>query len=124
MSEVIFYRCEKCGNVVALLKNGGGSLTCCEQAMTKLTANTTDAAHEKHVPVITKADGKIKVAVGATLHPMLPEHYIAWIALASDERVTVKFLKPGEEPKTEFCETAHGIVYEYCNLHGLWKADF
>jgi desulfoferrodoxin len=124
MNEAIFYRCEKCGNMVAVLKNGGGTLTCCGQPMTKLTANTTDAAQEKHVPVVTKADGKIKVAVGATLHPMQPEHYIEWIALVAGEKLTVQFLKPGEEPKTEFCEAPAGTVYEYCNLHGLWKADF
>lgn len=123
MSEVTFYRCEKCGNMVALIKSGGGTLACCGQPMTKLTANSTDAAQEKHVPVMKKEDGKIKVAVGSTLHPMLPEHYIEWIALVAGEKVTFKFLKPGEEPKAEFCEVASGTVYEYCNLHGLWQAN-
>ena len=36
MSEVTFYRCEKCGNMVALIKSGGGTLACCGQPMTKL----------------------------------------------------------------------------------------
>ena len=124
MSEVVFYRCETCGNIVALIKNGGGPLACCGQAMTELSANSTDAAQEKHVPVVTKEDGKIKVAVGSTLHPMLPEHYIEWVALVTEDRVTIRFLKPGEEPKVEFCEMPAGIVYEYCNLHGLWMAKF
>lgn len=122
MSEVTFYRCEKCGNMVALIKSGGGTLTCCEQPMTKLTANSTDAAQEKHVPVIKKENGKIKVTVGSTLHPMLPEHYIEWIALVAKEKVIIQFLNPGEEPKAEFCEMPSGTVYEYCNLHGLWQA--
>lgn len=124
MSEVSFYRCEKCGNTVALIKSGGGTLTCCDQPMTKLTANSTDAAQEKHVPVIKKENGKIKVAVGSTLHPMLPEHYIEWIALVTGEKVIFQFLKPGEEPKADFCEAPSGTVYEYCNLHGLWQAKF
>ena len=124
MSEVVFYRCETCGNIVALIKNGGGPLACCGQAMTELSANSTDAAQEKHVPVVTKEDGKIKVAVGSTLHPMLPEHYIEWVALVTEDRVAIRFLKPGEEPKVEFCEMPSGIVYEYCNLHGLWMAKF
>lgn len=102
MSEIAFYRCEKCGNVVASVKVGGGTLTCCGQAMTKLKANSTDAATEKHVPIVTKGAGKIKVAVGSTLHPMLPEHHIEWIALVAGEKVEFKFLKPGEEPKAEF----------------------
>lgn len=121
---VEFYRCELCGNMVALIKKGGGTLVCCGQNMTKLEANSTDAATEKHVPVVVKEGGKIKVAVGSTLHPMLPEHHIEWIALVTEDKVEFKYLKPGEEPKAEFEEVASGTIYEYCNLHGLWKADF
>jgi superoxide reductase len=124
MSDIVFYRCEICGNIVALLKNGGGTLTCCGQAMTKLEPNSTDGAKEKHVPVITKENGKIKVAVGSTLHPMLPEHHIEWIALVTGDKTEIVYLKPGMEPKAEFAEVKSGTVYEYCNLHGLWKADF
>lgn len=124
MSEVAFYRCELCGNMVALIRKGGGTLSCCGQEMTKLEANTTDAAQEKHVPVVTREGGKIKVSVGSVLHPMLPEHHIEWIALVTDGRVEIAYLKPGMEPKAEFNEAASGTVYEYCNLHGLWKADF
>lgn len=120
---VEFYRCDVCGNMVALIKKGGGTLVCCGQDMTKLNANTTDAAQEKHVPAITKEGGKIKVAVGSTLHPMLPEHHIEWIALVAGDKVEIKFLKPGEEPKAEFDAVESGEVYEYCNLHGLWKAS-
>jgi superoxide reductase len=124
MSNIVFYRCEVCGNMVALIRNGGGTLTCCGQAMTKLEANSTDASQEKHVPVLTKENGKIKVAVGSTLHPMLPEHHIEWIALIAGDRLEITYLQPGGEPKTEFTQAATGTVYEYCNLHGLWKADF
>ena len=124
MSDFEFYRCERCGNVVALLKKGGGTLTCCGEAMKKLEANSTDAAKEKHVPVVVREGGKLKVSVGSVPHPMLPEHHIEWIALVSGDKVEFRFLKPGEEAKAEFDEVASGTVYEYCNLHGLWKADF
>lgn len=124
MSLAEFYRCERCGNIVALLKKGGGTLTCCGQAMTKLEANTSDGAKEKHVPVITRESGKIKVAVGSTLHPMLPEHFIEWIALVTEDKVEFRYLKPGDQPTAEFAEVEAGSVYAYCNLHGLWKTDF
>nr|WP_243112814.1 desulfoferrodoxin family protein [Caproiciproducens sp. NJN-50] len=110
--------------MVVKIKNGGGTLVCCGQNMTKLTANSTDAAQEKHVPVVTRENGKIKVAVGSTLHPMLPEHHIEWIALVSGDRVELKYLQPGMQPVAEFKNAESGTVYEYCNLHGLWKADF
>ena len=124
MKEMKFYRCEECGNIVALINIGGGTLVCCGQDMVELKANTTDAALEKHVPVVTKEGGKVKAQVGSTLHPMLPEHYIQWIALVSGDRADFKFLEPGGQPIAEFADAASGTVYEYCNLHGLWKADF
>jgi superoxide reductase len=124
MSNVICYRCEICGNIVLLIKNGGGDLVCCGQPMAKLEPNTTDGAKEKHVPVISKENGKIKVAVGAVLHPMLPEHHIEWVALDAGERTEIVYLKPGMEPMVEFVDTGTGAAYAYCNLHGLWKAGF
>ncbi len=124
MSDIFFYRCERCGNIVALLKSGGGTLTCCGQAMNKLVANTSDGAKEKHVPVITRENGKLKVKVGSVLHPMLPEHHIECIALVSGRRVEFKYLQPGEQPIAEFDNAESGTVCEYCNLHGLWKAEF
>lgn len=123
MANVVFYRCEVCGNMVALIKDGGGTLVCCGQDMKKLEANTTDAATEKHVPVVVKEDGKIKVTVGSTIHPMVDAHYIEWIALDTGDRLQIAYLKPGMEPKAEFEDFAAGTVYEYCNLHGLWKAE-
>ncbi|MDF2537379.1 MAG: desulfoferrodoxin FeS4 iron-binding protein [Herbinix sp.] len=124
MSDVIFYRCETCGNMVVKIKDGGGTLVCCGEPMTALAANTTDAAHEKHVPVVTSEPGVIKVTVGSVLHPSLPEHYIEWIALVTEDSIQITYLQPGMEPKAEFGGVKSGSVYEYCNLHGLWRADF
>jgi len=123
MSNIIFYRCEICGNIVALIKNGGGTLVCCGHNMTKLIPNTSDGAKEKHVPFITRENGKMSVAIGSVLHPMLPEHHIEWIALDTGEKTEIVYLKPGMEPKTAFSEVPAGTVYAYCNLHGLWKTD-
>lgn len=87
MNEMLFYRCEKCGNIVALVKSGGGTLTCCGQEMTKLKANSTDAAKEKHVPILAIESGKIKVNVGSVTHPMTVEHFIEWIAHITDNKM-------------------------------------
>lgn len=123
MAKIDFYRCELCGNMVAKVKNGGGTLACCGQSMKELVANTTDAAQEKHVPFVEREDDKIKVTVGSVLHPSLEEHYIEWIALATEDKVEIQYLKPGMEPKAVFNSVDAGVVYEYCNLHGLWKVD-
>ena len=120
---VAFFRCEICGNMVELVKSGGGELVCCGQPMTKLVANTTDAAQEKHVPVATREDGKINVVVGSEEHPMIDAHYIEWIVLVTDDGIERINLSPGDEPKAVFCDRSDVDVYEYCNLHGLWKTS-
>lgn len=122
-APVEFYRCELCGNIVGVIKNGGGKLVCCGQPMKKLEPNTTDASQEKHVPVATRQDGKIHVEIGSVAHPMLAEHFIEWIAVVGDEGTERISLSPGEAPKAVFCDKQNAEVYAYCNLHGLWKAE-
>ncbi len=122
-APVEFFKCEVCGNMVGLIKKGGGTLVCCGKPMTELKANTTEASEEKHIPVATKADGKINVQVGSVLHPMTPEHYIEWIALVSENGTERISLSPTDEPKAVFCDKENAEVYAYCNLHGLWKVD-
>jgi len=122
-AKVAFYRCEVCGNMVGLIKNGGGKLVCCGKPMVKLEANTTDAAKEKHVPVASRKDGKIYVEIGSTAHPMTEEHYIEWIAVVSDSGTERINLSPMDEPKAVFCDKPNAEVYAYCNLHGLWKSS-
>ena len=93
--------------------------------MTELKANTSDGATEKHVPIIKKDGNKVTVEVGSVPHPMLPEHYIQWIYIETKNGGQRKALEPGMEPKATFTLIDDEIVaaYEYCNLHGLWKAD-
>lgn len=121
--QVTFYRCEICGNLVELINSGGGELVCCDQPMTELKPNTVDASVEKHVPVATRKDGKLHIQVGSAPHPMIPEHYIEWIAVVTDKVMERVALSPGEEPKVVVTDREDADVYAYCNIHGLWKAE-
>jgi superoxide reductase len=117
------YKCEACGNIVELLDGGPGELVCCGKPMDLMTENTVDAAKEKHVPVLEKADGKIKVKVGQVAHPMEDKHYIEWIEVITGEKICRKFLKPGQAPEATFNITGEKIITRaYCNIHGHWKA--
>jgi superoxide reductase len=101
----------------------GGELVCCGQPMNLMTENTTDAATEKHVPVIEKIDGGFKVKVGSVAHPMEEKHYIEWIELIADGKAYRQFLDPGSAPEAVFMvDAAEVTAREYCNLHGLWKS--
>lgn len=91
---------------------------------TEIIANTVDAAQEKHVPVITVDGETVKVAVGSVEHPSLPAHYIEFIVLVTETGMQMKWLKPGDKPEAVFKITDKPVAaLEYCNLHGLWKAD-
>ena len=120
-----FFRCEHCGNIIEMVNDTGVPVMCCGQKITELIPGTVDAALEKHVPVYTVEGNKVMVTVGAVEHPMLPEHYIQWIAIETKQGSQRKTLSPGEKPAACFtlCEGDELVaVYEYCNLHGLWKA--
>ena len=93
--------------------------------MTELKANTNDGATEKHVPVIEQNDDKVTVKVGSVVHPMEADHYIQWIQIETDKGIQRKFLNPGEEPKATFTLSGEKLLaaYEFCNKHGLWKAE-
>lgn len=117
------YKCEVCGNIVEVLHEGKGELVCCGQPMKLLVPNTMDASQEKHVPVIEKVAGGVKVKVGSAPHPMEEKHYIEWIEVIADGKAYREFLKPGEVAEATFNITTDKFeVREHCNLHGLWKA--
>jgi superoxide reductase len=117
------YKCEVCGNIVEVLHEGAGELVCCGEPMKLLVENTVDASKEKHVPVIEKTVGGVKVKVGSVAHPMEEKHYIEWIEIIADGKAYRQFLKPGDAPEAVFEIKANKIeAREHCNLHGLWKA--
>ena len=100
-----FYRSED--KTVLLEVFGAGSSI---ENLKNLKANTTDAAVEKHLPVVTQEGNKITVAVyietknGGQLHKFAP----------GDKPEAVFMLADGDE---------FIAAYEYCNLHGLWKSE-
>lgn len=120
-----FFRCEHCGNIIAMVEDKGVPVMCCGQKMTEIIPGTTDAAVEKHVPVVTVEGNTVHVAVGAVEHPMLPEHFIQWISIETKQGNQRKVLNPGDAPKADFLIFDGDEVvaaYAYCNLHSLWKA--
>jgi superoxide reductase len=117
------FRCQLCGNIVDLIAPGGGTLVCCGQPMTAQAENTTDAAVEKHVPVIEKIAGGYRVVVGSVEHPMAAAHWIQWIELVAGDTVQRRFLAAGDPPRATFLTDAAEVsARAYCNLHGFWKA--
>ncbi len=117
------YKCTVCGNEVEVIGAGGGTLVCCKQSMELLAENTTDAAQEKHVPVIEQVEGGIKVKVGEVAHPMGDDHWIQWIEASVGGQTYRQSLAAGDPPEAVFPVQGEEVtVRALCNLHGLWKA--
>lgn len=125
-SEQKFFICETCGNLVGMIQSGGVPIFCCGKPMKELVPNTTDAAVEKHVPVIEVDGNNVTVKVSSTTHPMTKEHHIAWVYLMTEQGGQRKCLAVDGEPVVKFALNDDDkviSVYAYCNLHGLWKAE-
>ena len=123
--ELKFYRCKRCGNIVAVVKNGGGKLVCCGEAMEEIVAGTVEASKEKHIPVYTVIGNEVTVRIGSVDHPMQDVHYIEWVVLQTKFGNQRRALNPNDAPEVKFALLPNDevvAVYAYCNLHGLWKA--
>jgi superoxide reductase len=121
------YRCNVCGNVVELLVSGGGTLVCCGEDMEELVAKEGNESNEKHLPIVGADGNKVTVKVGSIAHPMMEAHYIQWIVIFYNNKIQRVKLNYTDEPKAIFTvdeDYKEMEVYEYCNIHGLWKTTY
>ena len=119
-----FYKCIHCGNVIQKVVDSKVPVVCCGEKMHELIPGTVDASVEKHLPVVTVLDETtIKVEVGSVAHPMLPEHHIAFIYVETENGGIRVDLKDKPEAVISLGNERAVAVYEYCNLHGLWKTE-
>ena len=122
--KVIFYRCNHCGNIFVVIKDGGVNPICCGEKMEKLVPGSVEASTEKHIPVVSAQGNVVTVNVGSIPHPMVEEHKIDWIYVATVKGGSFKKLEVGEEPKAIFnIDDELVTVYAYCNIHGLWESE-
>ena len=122
MKEIKYYRCPICGNIIEVVNGDANRVKCCGKELELLNPNTVDAAVEKHVPVYEIVDNEIIVKVGEVIHPMEEKHYITFISMVAEDKIIRVDLKPGEEPIVKLPYIKGAEIYEYCNLHGLWKS--
>ena len=123
--EMKFYKCSRCGKIIAIVQENAVPTICCGEPMTQLVPGSVDASVEKHVPVVSRNGNTVTVTVGSAEHPMTADHYIQWISLQTKHGNQRKALKPSDKPVATFALLDGDeieAVYAYCNLHGLWKA--
>ncbi|MFV0250219.1 MAG: desulfoferrodoxin family protein [Bacilli bacterium] len=120
--DLKIYICKHCGNIIVKLEDSKVPVVCCGEKMDLITPNTVDAAIEKHIPIVDIIGNTVTVKIGEIEHPMTEEHHISWVILNTINGIQIKYLT--NESSCTF-ETTDEIleVYEYCNLHGLWKTN-
>ena len=125
MRQDRFYFCRHCGNVIGVIHAAGVPVFCCGEKMEALEAHKEEAGGEKHKPIVSVKEEKIKVAVGEAAHPMEKEHSIQWIYLQTAKGGQMKGLAAGEPPEARFAlvEDRPVAAYAYCNKHGLWLTE-
>lgn len=122
-----FYRCKRCGQIVAMVNETGVPIICCGAEMQEITPKTRESGlTEKHLPDFKIVNRRLEVKIGEIPHPMTNDHYIEWIALVTNKGNQRKCLKPGDAPYAAFMldkDEEVKEIYEYCNLHSLWKKE-
>lgn len=124
-----FFEVKLCKNIllkVTDFPHDGGPYSEDEVPFNDLQPNVTEAATEKHLPVVTVDGDRIHAEVGEVEHPMTPEHYIAFIMLRTEKGFQIVMLTPEDKPVADFIVNPDDkavAVYEFCNLHGLWMTE-
>lgn len=108
-----FYVCPICGNVIHSV--GSSLISCCGITLPLLEAENEDADHS--VSIESVEDEQF-----ITLpHPMTKAHFISFVAFVSCDRVQLIKFYPESNAETRLQLQGKGILYWYCNRHGLYK---
>lgn len=113
MTKTKFYVCPVCGNVIYSI--GNALVSCCGITLPALDAEEAD---NEHTLTIEAVEDKCYLAIR---HPMIKEHYISFAAFVTTERIQMVKFYPEGNSETRMQLQGHGIIYWYCNQHGLFK---
>ena len=113
MMKTTFYVCPVCGNIVHSV--GEIVVSCCGVTLPPLVAKEADEAHTLSVTPVED-----EWFVEGT-HPMEKAHFLSFAALVQSERVTLVKWYPEGAATARFPRRGHGVLYVYCNKHGLRK---
>ncbi|MDO4270653.1 MAG: desulfoferrodoxin family protein [Eubacteriales bacterium] len=122
--ELKVFKCMHCGNIIEMVEDHGVPVYCCGEPMKEFKAGETDGAQEKHVPVVEVDGDTVRANVGEVTHPMSEEHHISFIWLVTDKGIYRRALPHTGAPEASFrvaADETPEAVYEFCNLHGLWR---
>lgn len=113
MTRSKLYVCPICGNVIHTM--GETLISCCGITLPALEAEEEDDAHQI---VCERVEDENYVTIN---HEMTKEHYISFIAYVTSNKFEIIKLYAEGNAEGRFLIRGHGILYAYCNKHGLIK---
>ena len=114
------YVCPFCGNV--LHATGQAVVSCCGIALPALDIAEAEDADEHHQLTVERVEDELFVTLH---HPMEKNHYISFLAYLTGDKLQLVKLYPEGDASARFSLRGAGVLYFYCNCHGLMKApDF
>ncbi len=111
MKKMCFYVCPICGNIISAV--GAGSFSCCGIILHKVESEKCD---ESHVICLETIEDEYYVSLN---HPMDKKHYISFIAYVTSDSYEIVKLYPEQGVSVRFKKKGHGIIYAFCNKHGM-----
>lgn len=110
------YVCPICGNVIRTV--GSAVISCCGITLPALEAEKCDGKHGICHEIV-ESDIYVRVS-----HSMTKDHYISFLAYVTDNRFEMIKLYPEGNAEGRFALRGcggSGILYAYCNHHGLFS---
>ena len=114
------YVCPVCGNV--LHSTGQAVVSCCGVTLPAQNISEAENADEHHQLTVERVEDELFVTIH---HPMTKEHSISFIAYLTGDKFQLVKLYPEGNANCRFPLRGKGVLYFYCNRHGLMKqSDF
>lgn len=107
-----FYVCPVCGNIIHAM--GAGAYSCCGVSLPPLEAEPED---EEHRIMIEAVENEYFIRLN---HPMTKEHHLSFVAWVTGDRLQLVKWYPEGNAETRLELRGHGMLYVYCNHHGLF----
>ena len=108
-----FYICPICGNAIYTL--GNTVVSCCGIT---LPAQEAEEADDDYPLTIENVEDEHFITIR---HPMTKQHYISFVAYVTTDRLQMVKLYPEGDAQTRLQLRGAGILYYYCNRHGLFR---
>ena len=113
MLRTKLYVCPVCGNVIHCA--GEALVSCCGITLPPLEAEEPD---EEHLISVERVEDEEFISIR---HPMTKEHFISFLAYATADRFQLVKFYPEGNAETRLRLQGRGVLYAYCNRHGLYK---